>query len=243
MDSKKKVTISWSGGKDSAFALFKILASGEYEVVNLHTILDKETKRVGLHGVREALIEEQASRLGFPLVKLYLDASDDHQVYASLMKSFYKICAQDGLDAVVFGDIFLADLREFRESLLNQSGLSSLFPLWEIDSRTLLDDFIAMNFKTLICAADASLFSSDQIGKVIDRDYVQTFPDGVDYCGERGEYHTFVFDGPLFKNPATFNLGEVVKKSYRFGKKDDDGNVSYSESAFWFQDLLPLTIS
>jgi uncharacterized protein (TIGR00290 family) len=134
MVSKKKMTISWSGGKDSAFALFKILASGEYEVVGLHTVIDKDNRRVGLHGVREELIELQAMSLGLPLVKLYLPASNDHEAYTSLMRSFYKISADDGVTHVMFGDIFLEDLKSFREDLLKESGLIPEFPLWKIDT-------------------------------------------------------------------------------------------------------------
>jgi uncharacterized protein (TIGR00290 family) len=239
MASKKKITISWSGGKDSAFALFKVMASGEYEVVNLHTVIDKENHRVGLHGVREALIEQQAVQLGLPLVKLYLTASQDHQAYNSLMQSFYKICSDDGIEAVMFGDIYLEDLRAFREALLLSSGLSPYFPLWKIDSKLLLSDFIGSGFKTLICSANAALFSEDQMGKVLDEEFLNGLSSEIDPCGERGEFHTFVSNGPIFRSEVFIDRGSVVKKTYHYTVETPQGVLERKEAAFWFQDLLP----
>jgi uncharacterized protein (TIGR00290 family) len=239
MASKKKMTVSWSGGKDSAFALFKIMASGEYEVVSLHTVIDRDNHRVGLHGVREELIEAQAASLGFPLVKLYLPATNDHEAYASLMKSFYRISAADDITHVMFGDIFLEDLKTFREDLLKPSGLIPEFPLWQIDTRLLISDFIHSNFKTVICSADASLFSEEQVGITLDERFYSHLSPGTDPCGERGEFHTFVYDGPIFKRPIGFDKGEVVQKVYHYNKRNPDGTLGKLKSAFWFQDLLP----
>ena len=241
MASRKKITISWSGGKDSAFALFKVMASGDYEVVNLHTVIDRDNHRVGLHGVHETLIEQQAIRIGVPLVKLYLPASQDHQAYKSLMQSFYKICADDGIEMVMFGDIYLEDLRVYREELLLPSGLLPYFPLWKIDSRLLLSDFIGSGFKTVLCAADASLFSEQQLGSVIDEEFLNELPVAIDPCGERGEFHTFVIDGPIFTKPVPIEHGIVVKKTYQFSTVTSTGSIEKKESAFWFQDLIPRT--
>src|SRR6187455_2124036 len=143
MSLKKKVTISWSGGKDSAFALYKIFESGEFDVVNLHTVIDQDSKRVGLHGVREMLIEKQAEHIGIPLQKIYLPASTDHEVYRSTMQKFYCECVDNGIEGVVFGDIFLDDLRDFRLSLIKSNKFTASFPLWKLDSKVLLSDFIA----------------------------------------------------------------------------------------------------
>ena len=233
MISKKKVTISWSGGKDSAFALYKVLASGEFDVVNLHTVIDRDSKRVGLHGVREALIEKQAEHLGLPLEKIYLPASDDHEVYKSTMQKFYGACSRDRLDGVIFGDIFLEDLREFRIALLKPSHLTAAFPLWSIDSKILLADFIDLGFKTTICAADANFFSSLELN-LIDRKFLATLPQTVDPCGENGEFHTFVFDGPIFKEPVPITKGEIVKKTYAYQRKEPNGEIKKLESSFCF---------
>jgi uncharacterized protein (TIGR00290 family) len=237
MISKKKVTISWSGGKDSAFALYKILASGEFEVVNLHTVIDQDSKRVGLHGVRELLIEKQAEQIGLPLEKIYLPASNDHQVYKSTMQKFYRACAGRGIEGVVFGDIFLEDLRTFRLTLLDTSKLTASFPLWMVDSKVLVSDFIAIGFKTTLCAADANFFSPHQL-TLIDHKFLETMPDGVDPCGENGEFHTFVFDGPLFKKAVPISKGEIVKKTYSYQRNEPNGEVKKLETSFWFQDLL-----
>ena len=237
MISKKKVTISWSGGKDSAFALYKILASGEFEVVNLHTVIDQHSKRVGLHGVREALIEKQAEHLGLPLEKIYLPSSNDHDAYKSIMQNFYHVCAGRGIEGVVFGDIFLEDLRTFRMALLDSSKLTASFPLWKVDSKVLVSDFIDIGFKTTLCAADANYFSAHQLS-LLDHKFLELLPAGVDPCGENGEFHTFVFDGPLFKKPIPITMGEIVSKTYIYQTKEPNGETRKLESTFWFQDFL-----
>lgn len=239
MDLKKKVTISWSGGKDSAFALYHVLQSGTYEVAGLHIVINEETKRVGMHGVREALIERQAEALGLPLTKLYLESSESHGAYQQLMRSFYQQCVNHNIDAVVFGDIFLEDLKIFREALLRPSGLQGIFPLWQRDTGAMITDFIHCGFKTLICAANATYFPPAQMGKTIDDAFVRQLPAAVDPCGERGEFHTFVYDGPFFKIPVAYERGEVVSKTYTYHKTDDKGGSEKIETTFLFQDLLP----
>lgn len=240
---KQKVTVSWSGGKDSAFALYKILVSGEYDVLGLHTVVDENSKRVGLHGVREEMIRLQAEAIGLPVEFVFLPASDDHQQYESVIKTYYKLCKQRGAEGIIFGDIFLEDLKHYREKLLTESALSPIFPLWKIDSAVLLNDFINSGFKTLICSANAEFFTKDQVGKTIDEAFVNELPLGVDACGENGEFHTFVYDGPIFKKPIVFRLEDVVRKSYVYNKKNDDGTLQALESSFWFQDFTPLTAS
>ena len=235
---KQKITVSWSGGKDSAFALYKILLSNKYEVVGLHTLIGEETRRVGLHGVREEMISLQASALGLPVEFIFLPSADDHQQYESVMGTYYKICKKNGTDAVLFGDIFLEDLKKYREGLLSDPGLIPVFPLWKIDSNILLNDFINLGFKTLICSANAKFFNEEHLGKTIDSHFVKNLSSEVDVCGENGEFHTFVYDGPLFKKPVNFTLGEVVKKDYTYHKKNDDGSIGKLESSFWFQDIL-----
>lgn len=238
MDSKKKITISWSGGKDSAFALYRIIISGEYEIVHLHTVFNTETKRVGLHGVPEELIERQAEALGLPLVKLYLPSSDNHQAYENVMKKFYKQCVDEGVEFVMFGDIFLEDLKAYREALLKPSGLKPVYPIWQHDTTILLDDFINIGFKTVICAAKQDLFTKETLGKTIDETFVTTLGPGVDPCGENGEFHSFVYDGPIFRHAVAFTIGEVIEKKYVFNSRDKEGNTHENQTSFWFQELL-----
>lgn len=240
MDLKKKVTISWSGGKDSAFALYKILLSGQYEVTGLHTIMNEDTKRVGMHGVREELMDNQAGQMGLPLTKLYLENSENDAAYQKLMKDYYQQCADERIDAVVFGDIFLEDLMRFRLELLKPSGLTGTFPLWMLDTRLLMDDFLKVGFKTLLCAGNAKFFDDTDVGRTIDQKFVDALKPGVDPCGENGEFHTFVYDGPIFKEPVHWLKGEVVKKAYRYKRVNERGESEIIDNAFWFQDLLPM---
>jgi len=240
---KQKVTVSWSGGKDSAFALYKILVSGEYDVAGLHTVIDEKSKRVGLHGVREEMIRLQAEAIGLPIEFILLPAAEDHDQYESVMKTYYRLCKQGGVDGVVFGDIFLEDLKHYREKLLRDSALVPIFPLWKIDSLVVVNDFINSGFKTLVCSANASIFTEDQVGKTIDDAFVARLPLGVDACGENGEFHTFVYDGPIFKNAIAYKLADVVKKSYHYSKINDDGKKQDIESSFWFQDFMSRIVS
>lgn len=242
MDSKKKVSISWSGGKDSAFALYKILQSGNYQVVSLHTVIGKDTARVGMHGVREELIELQAQAIGLPLQKVYLETAEDHIAYESCMIDYYKRSVQN-IDAIVFGDIYLEDLKTYREKLLDQSGIKGLFPLWQADPHQLIHDFLNAGFKTAVCSCNEELYQLDLAGKVLSKDTVEQLPPSVDPCGERGEFHTFVFDGPIFKNQIKFTKGELVSKVYRYKKSDEAGLVKEQNAVFWFQDFLPLIAS
>jgi uncharacterized protein (TIGR00290 family) len=235
--SRQKITISWSGGKDSALALHRILSSKTFEVVNLHTVIDENTRRVGLHGVSETLIERQAGEIGIPLEKIYLPSSDDSGAYENHIKKFYQQCAEQGIAGVVFGDIRLQDLREYRILLLKHSGLLAIFPLWGLDSKVILKEFIAAGFKTRICAANASLFSIDQVGIIIDNHFADVLPPWIDPCGENGEFHTFVYDGPLFKKEIPITTGEVVRQTYRYQRLNADGKIENIETAFWFRDL------
>jgi uncharacterized protein (TIGR00290 family) len=237
MALKKKISVSWSGGKDSAFALYKILAQNNYEIVNLHTVIVTETKRVGLHGIHESLIDVQARNLGFKLIKLYLDSSDNHDAYTALMRNFYKQCGEEGTEGILFGDIFLEDLKAFRDELLAPSGVKGIYPLWHMNTKILVEDFINAGFKTLICSANSKFFGRDSIGKTLDERFINALPPEVDPCGENGEFHTFVYDGPIFKKPVGFQLGEVVERSYEYRIKSDDGSISVEKSSFWFQDI------
>lgn len=208
-------------------------------MVSLHTVFGSDTQRVGLHGVRRELIEAQSAMMNLPLTNLYLESSEDHNAYLNLMKSFYMECREQGVEGVLFGDIFLEDLKTFREELLRDSGLAPLFPLWKKDSRNLMHEFLEAGFRTLVCSADASFFSEEQTGKTIDHSFLLSLPAEVDACGENGEFHTFVYDGPIFNSPVKFDSGQVISQRYSYNVLEDDGLVKRCESSFWFQELLP----
>lgn len=234
---KKKITVSWSGGKDSALALYKILQSEEYQVMHLHTVIDKTSKRVGLHGVQEELIERQAEALGLKLIKLYLSASQDHEAYINLMSDFYQQCSRENIYGVLFGDIFLEDLKSFRDGLLQKANIVGIYPLWKQKSEDLIAEFINAGFKTLICSADKKYFNTSHMGKLIDKQFVQELSPALDVCGENGEFHTFVIDGPIFNNPVLPKIGNVVEKCYDYQVTNEQGDVQLVTSTFLFQDL------
>ncbi len=229
--------MSWSGGKDSVFALYKLLLSDDYCVTSLHTVFNEETKRVGMHGVSEQLIRKQAEALSIPVIPVYLKSSDDHDRYVKLMTTFYERIS-DQVDGIAFGDIFLKDLKVFREGLLKPSGLEGIFPLWGVDTSVLMREFIQAGFKTVLCAADIRYFSKAQMGTVIDAEFFRSLPSDVDPCGENGEFHTFVYDGPVFNTPVSLKSGDVVEKRYFYQVKNKQGVTEKMESAFWFQDLF-----
>jgi uncharacterized protein (TIGR00290 family) len=238
MDTKKKISISWSGGKDSALMLHKILSEGQYEIAHLHTVINQETKRVGMHGVPEALVQQQADAIGLPLVKLYLHPSESHAEYEKILRGYYLECIRDGISVIAFGDIFLEDLKAYREKILKEFGIEPAFPLWQYNTTELMRDFLATGFKTLICSANKLHLSEQQLGKVIDESFVKNLPPAVDPCGENGEFHTFVFDAPYFKKPIAFQLGEVVLRHYEY-QKETEGKIEKLRTSFWFQELLP----
>lgn len=234
---KKKITVSWSGGKDSALALYKILQSEEYQVMHLHTVIDKTSKRVGLHGVQEELIERQAEALGLKLIKLYLSASQGHEAYINLMSDFYQQCSRENIHGVLFGDIFLEDLKSFRDGLLQKANIVGIYPLWKQKSEDLIAEFINAGFQTLICSADKKYFNTPHMGKLIDKQFVQELSPALDVCGENGEFHTFVIDGPIFNNPVLLKIGNVVEKCYDYQVTNEQGDVQLVTSTFLFQDL------
>ncbi|ELR70114.1 hypothetical protein C900_03799 [Fulvivirga imtechensis AK7] len=235
--NKKKISISWSGGKDSAYALYQLLQSREYEIDSLHTVFDADLKRVGLHGVPEHLIEAQAQAIGFPLRKIYLSKDNSHDTYERTIREFCLKLKAQGIDHVMYGDIFLEDLKAYRDLQLGTVDMEGVYPIWKLNTRELMLNFINDGFKTCVCAANTTMFDKSQAGKTIDDNWLNHLPENVDPCGENGEFHTFVYDGPLFKQPVKFTLGDVVEKTYEYKKTEDDGTEVEMKSSFWFQDI------
>lgn len=236
--TKPKVTISWSGGKDAALALHKILQADRYDVVSLHTSFDQELKRVSMHGIPEALVEAQADAIGLPLEKIYTAADSTRQNYEHAMSVFCHEQKEKGVEAIVFGDILLEDLKVYREKQLEKMGLKAIFPLWGVPTDQLVLEIIDAGFETMLCCLNAEKISKSLIGKTLDRSIVNDIARNADPCGENGEYHTFVYDGPIFHHPVSFEKGEVVSKSYQF-KTENEGIIEETSSTFWFQEVLP----
>jgi uncharacterized protein (TIGR00290 family) len=238
-EMKKRATLSWSGGKDSALALHYVLQEGKIDVTGLHTVVNAETRRVGMHGVREELIDQQAEELGIPITKIYTETSESHTPYENSMNRFFAQAKCEGIDTVVYGDIFLEDLRQYRETLLRPYDLHSVYPLWKRDTSELLIKFIDLGFKTVLCVVNQVCYDHGLLGVEIDPTFITRLPGDVDPCGERGEFHTLVYDGPIFKKALVVSRGNIVSKTYQFRILNSAGVEEMQESTFWFQDFLP----
>ena len=234
---KEKVAISWSGGKDCALALFEIRQSKKYEALSLHTVFNLDTNRVGLHGIKQYLIEQQAQSLGIPLDKIFIPSTEDHAAYENAMHKYYQPLGEAGIRTIVFGDIFLEDLKAYREKMLSSHGLIGVFPLWKANSQNVAEKFIGTGFKAIICAVDARYFSKSDVGREYDLAFIESLPVDVDPCGENGEFHTFVYDGPVFDKPVSFERHWAEAKKYSFKVKLPNGQSESRTSTFWFQEL------
>lgn len=234
---KEKVTVSWSGGKDCTLALFEILKSKQYEAVSLHTSFNLDTNRVGLHGIKQHLVERQAEFIGIPLDKIFIPSAEDHAAYEAAMHEYYQSLARTGVKKIVFGDIFLEDLKAYREKMLSVHGVSGLFPLWKVQSMVVAEKFMRSGFKAVVCAADSKYFDENHLGREYDLDFIRSLPKSVDPCGENGELHTFVYDGPLFEKPVSFARQQIEAKEYEYKVNLPNGQQESRISKFWFQEL------
>ncbi|WP_336686567.1 diphthine--ammonia ligase [Chryseobacterium bernardetii] len=234
---KPKALFNWSSGKDSALALYKILQDDEYEVKTLLTSINKEFQRISMHGVHVLLLERQASHLGIPLTKMELPKEPSMEEYQRIMNATMNEIQAQGITHSIFGDIFLEDLRQYREKQLNTIGIQAVFPLWKQNTSDLIREFLKLGFKTIVTCVNGMYLDKSFAGRVIDQQFLDDLPKNVDPCGENGEFHTFTFDGPIFKNPIQFEIGETVKKTYPKPKSNPEDRDE--EYVFWFCDLLP----
>lgn len=233
---KQKAIFNWSSGKDSALALYKTLQGEKYEITSLLTSINEEFQRISMHGVSVSLLEKQAESLGFALIKLELPKDPSMEEYQELMNSTMNKIKSQGVTHSVFGDIFLEDLRKYREEQLQSIGMEAVFPLWKKNTTELIQEFLDLGFKTIVTSVNETYLDKTFAGRIIDESFIKDLPKNVDPCGENGEFHTFTFDGPIFKNPIDFEIGEVVKKTYPRPKSDE--SEEEGEYIFWFCDLI-----
>lgn len=233
---KSKAIFNWSSGKDSALALYKILISNQFEIVSLITSINSEFKRVSMHGLREELLDKQIESIGLPLQKIMLPESPSMDEYNLIMNSVLNNLKQNGVTHSIFGDIFLEDLRKYREDKLNEVGLKAVFPLWKENTKELIQEFIALGFKTIVICVNENYLDKTLVGRIINQQFLDDLPENVDPCGENGEFHTFTFDGPIFQFPVKFNIGEIVRKTYP-KPNSDTSQKTEEEYVFWFCDL------
>ena len=211
----QKIALSWSGGKDSAMALYMLREQPRWEIGCLLTVVAADLERISHHGVRAALLRQQAAALGLSLREVPVPVDCTMAQYDAAWVEALGLCRAEGMETVAFGDIFLADLREYREEILTAQGMKGLFPLWGADTNALVRRFIALGFQGRICCVDGAHLSPEVAGVLLDGPFVDSLPEQVDPCGENGEYHSFVFDGPLFSRPVPCRVGEKVTRDTR----------------------------
>jgi uncharacterized protein (TIGR00290 family) len=217
-----RALLSWSGGKDSSLALHEVRKSKDFEVVSLLTTLTKDFDRVSMHGVRKALLDIQASRIGLPVEEVWLSKGATNAEYESELSEALAHSRARGVRSVIFGDLFLEDIRKYREERLSAMNMTAVFPIWKKDTKELASYFIKEGFKAILCTVDPRALDGTFCGREFDESLLSDFPAGVDPCGENGEFHTFVYGGPIFQKDLDVRKGEVVLR---------DG--------FYFADILP----
>ena len=212
----EKILLSWSSGKDSAMALYEINREGNYEVSALLTTVTKEYDRVSMHGVRRELLERQADSIGIPLERVLIPKNSNNQEYESNMRKMLEKYLKLGVTKVAFGDLFLEDIRKYREEKLAQLGMSGVFPLWKRDTTELAHVLIGLGFRAALSCVDSKFLEGKFAGREFDEQLLADFPPNIDPCGEFGEFHSFAYSGPIFREDIRFRKGGVVLRDDRF---------------------------
>jgi uncharacterized protein (TIGR00290 family) len=243
---REKSVFCWSGGKDSALALHKMLQDDRYSVVSLLTTCNEAFARVSMHGVRLELVQAQARAVGLPLDVVSVGQASSNDEYERQMSACLLGHKERGVTSVVFGDIFLEDLRLWREQNLARIGMNGIFPLWKIDSRKVIGEFINLGFRSIVCCVSDAYLDETALGRAIDWGFVDTLPLDVDPCGENGEFHSFAYAGPVFNHPIDVTVGEKVYRPIEPFRPSEEAASSAacplsgtrSPKGFWFCDLL-----
>jgi len=217
---KEKILFTWSSGKDSALALYRLISSGKYEIMALVTTVTAGYERVSMHGTRVGLLDKQAESLGFHMEKVYISKNSSHDDYAKSMRDAILTYKAKGVTTVAFGDLFLEDVRKYREDNLKTLEMKAFFPSWGLSTLGLAQDFVGSGFKAIITCVDTKQIDPGFAGREFDEQLLKDLPRGSDPCGENGEFHTFVYDGPIFKKRIEFKKGVTVLKENRFNYCD-----------------------
>ena len=243
---KTKALFNWSSGKDSALALYKVLQNPDFEISCLLTSVNQEFQRISMHGVRVSLLEQQAESLGIPLEIMQIPEIPTMEAYENVMSETLIKLKNKGITHSIFGDILLEDLRKYREEQLSKIGFEAVFPLWQIPTIDLIQEFIGLGFKTIVVCVNERFLDKSFVGRVIDQNFINDLPENVDVCGENGEFHTFTFDGPIFSKPIDFEIGEIVYRKYEKPKQENSSNTACNTNTsdafdfgFWYCDLIP----
>src|SRR5215813_4813936 len=210
--ARKRVLLSWSSGKDSAWALHMLRRRSDVDVVGLLTTINERFNRVAMHAVRTDLLRRQAESAGLPLRLISLPFPCGNEVYEERMQTAIGAAQADGIEGVAFGDLFLADVRHYRERMMEGTGIAPLFPLWGRPTAELAREMTGGGLRARITCIDPRRMPASLAGKEYNGDFLGALPDGVDPCGENGEFHSFAFDGPMFNRPVEFAIGETVER-------------------------------
>lgn len=209
---RRKLVLSWSSGKDSAWALHCLLRSGEFEIAGLLTTFNQAFDRVAMHSTRRALVEAQAQAAGLPLRAVPLPWPCSNQHYEAAMRQACDDALGCGIDAMAFGDLFLEDVRRYREERLRGTGITPVFPVWGLDTRRLAWEMVESGLRARLVCVDPRKLPAEFAGRDFNADLLRDLPEEVDPCGENGEFHTFVHAGPMFREPIPIESGEVVER-------------------------------
>jgi uncharacterized protein (TIGR00290 family) len=235
----KKMYFNWSTGKDAALSLYYLQKEKHFDVDHLLVSVNKDIDRVSMHGLNRELMIAQLESIGLNYSTVELPAEPSTEEYTDLMGAAVGDLKNKGYDHTGFGDIFLEDLREYREKQLGTLDIKCHFPLWKRDTKELIRKFIDLGFKAIVVSIDSTKLDKTFCGSEINNEFLADLPEEVDSCGEFGEFHTFCYDGPIFKKPIQFKKGEHFFKSYQNpGSKND--KKKNSQIGFWFQDLILL---
>lgn len=226
-----KTYFNWSTGKDSALALHHLLRDNSYNVGHLLTSVNAHHNRVSMHGVRRELMLQQVHAIGIPHSTIELPEQPSNEDYEHILLQAVSRLKQEAYTHAAFGDIFLADLRSYREQQLARQEIQAVFPLWNRSTADLMKEFIHAGFKATVVCVNAYLLPQSFAGRVIDAQFLNDLPGNVDPCGENGEFHTFCFDAPYFKHPVNYTQGDTIYREY---------NNNGHKTGFWFTDLLPM---
>ena len=215
MNIDRKVLVMWSGGKDSAFALHELKRAG-VGVASLLTTVTEGYDRISMHGVRRELLLKQIDALGYPLEEMTVPQESTNEIYEKRMEAILGKFRLQGVSTVAFGDLFLEDIRAYREEFMRRIGMDAIFPLWKKNTAELAREFIRTGFRAVITCVDTQKLAREFSGREFDGDFLRDLPESVDPCGENGEFHSFVYDGPIFSKPVPVKKGEKILRNERF---------------------------
>jgi uncharacterized protein (TIGR00290 family) len=218
--AKDRVVLSWSGGKDSAMAAYHLLASRKYDIAALWTTVTEGVDRISMHGVRRELLERQADSLGIPVHLMLIPKDCNNEIYEARVRETLGHFKAQGITKIAFGDLFLEDVKQYRDNLLTEAEMEGLYPIWKRDTKELARTFIGLGFKAILACVDTHAIDASFAGREIDDDLLRDLPDGADPCGEYGEYHSFVYAGPIFRQAISCKAGQVVMRTPRFNYCD-----------------------